>query len=84
VPDIDPAVAKHAERIHQALQALGLADDDRRCLLTGFVAVCEWIDPATGKRWLSYPASPTLEWWQRDGLLQAALDGDWTGEQETD
>jgi hypothetical protein len=80
VPDLDPAV-KHAERIHQALQLLGLPDGDRAGVLVGVVVVCDWAD-GQGERWLTQSASPGMPWWQRDGLLHAALLEEWDDDED--
>lgn len=64
------------DRVHAALQALPPTDADvSGHVLTGWVAVTEWMD-ADGDRWLTFGRCPSTTSWAGRGMLAAALDDD--------
>jgi hypothetical protein len=79
-PDCSPEV-RHAESLHAAIHSLGVPDGKKHAWLNGFVAVCEWTGE-DGEVFLTQEASPRLRWWQRDGLMHAALVEAWDDEAE--
>lgn len=68
------------EAVHEAIQRHAPRGED--ALLTGWVLVAEWVDH-DGGRWLSKAHAASTPSWTADGMLHAALYGDWPSGNET-
>lgn len=70
-------------RIHDALQQCADTADTADGVLTAWVVVAEWMTP-DGERWLTRLDSDAITAWQRDGMLDHGLRGDWDPEDDPD
>jgi len=64
------------EAIHDAIQQHARIAREEGAILTGWVVVAEWMDPA-GERWLSKAHAASTTSWAAKGMHHEALNGDW-------
>jgi hypothetical protein len=85
-PNLDRSVSEdHLKRdrevIDAALGSTGPKALHGEAMLTGWVVVCEWMDPQ-GERWLSKFASEGSTQWQIQGFMHHGLYESWQGDEE--
>lgn len=69
------------EKTREFFQLLGPSDpDEAGSVLTGWVVVQEWMNPA-GEKFLIRAWDPSLAAWGAKGLMHEVLYGDWPADE---
>ena len=70
------------EKTREFFQLLGPADPDEvGSVLTGWVVVQEWMNPA-GEKFLTRGWDPVLTLWSAKGMMHEVLYGDWPTDED--